>query len=316
MFQIIKTAFQLGDGKVGTAEEIPLVRRAQLSVVAHIRHVYTDYDKLLRQMPYNDARHSVETATLARLVEWRGDDDKVDEATRHAAADALREVIVISDEEETESEGDYEPIGPDHLRVEELASSAYAPGPGRQVSPDPSVGDSTHPNRILPQVLRRYRPTQDEIAQRDLSRYAVWDQAKRDYRSSNVQKPPTVLERVYEPDSGPSSRVFVPLDSSSHPSGQVLRTQPPLTATTRAEYEVSTLNEYQAAHIQHHHATSMCSLLTPSSLELFENLALHHTYGMQTAFYMNVSSPDRETACQNWPNHDMATHHLYLQVDW
>ena len=42
--QIIKTAFQKGQRKVGTANELPLARRAQLAVVAHIRHVYTDYD--------------------------------------------------------------------------------------------------------------------------------------------------------------------------------------------------------------------------------------------------------------------------------
>ncbi|KAL2044556.1 hypothetical protein ABVK25_012384 [Lepraria finkii] len=60
LYQIIKTAFQLGDGKVGTADEIPLVRRAQLSVVAHIRHTYTSYDRLLRRLPYNEARHQVE----------------------------------------------------------------------------------------------------------------------------------------------------------------------------------------------------------------------------------------------------------------
>lgn len=240
LFQIIKTAFQLGDGKVGTAEEIPLVRRAQLSVVAHIRHVYTDYDKLLRRVPYNDARHAVEQSTLARLVEWRGDDDQADEATKHAAADALREVIVISDEDDSDSEASYEPIAQDDLRVEELATSAYAPAPGRQISPDPSVGYAGQGNRSLPQTIRRYRPTQDEIAQRDLSRYAVWDQAKQDYRSSVVQKPTTVLERIYEPEVGLRSRVLVPLDPPvSHPSTQAFRNQIPPTTATRMDYEVS-----------------------------------------------------------------------------
>src|SRR5271155_3516523 len=52
MHQIIKTAFQKGRHRVGTANELPLIRRAQLSVVAHIRHMYTDYDRLLRDVGY------------------------------------------------------------------------------------------------------------------------------------------------------------------------------------------------------------------------------------------------------------------------
>lgn len=240
LFQIIKTAFQLGDNKVGTAEEIPLVRRAQLSVVAHIRHVYTNYDKLLRQVAYNDARHAVEQATLARLVEWRGDDDEADEATKHAAADALREVIVISDEDDSDSEGSYEPIAQADLRVEELPTSAYTSAAGRHMSPEPGVRYPIRDNYNLPQAVPHRRPTQDEVAQRDLSRYAVWDQAKQDYRSSIVQKPPTVLERIYEPEIVSRSRVLVPLDASvTHSSPQVLRNPIPSSTASRKDYEVS-----------------------------------------------------------------------------
>ncbi|KAK5051434.1 hypothetical protein LTR84_003086 [Exophiala bonariae] len=238
LFQIIKTAFQLGDNKVGTAQEIPQVRRAQLSVVAHIRHVYTDYDRLLRQVAYNDARHTVEQATLAKLVEWRGDDDQADEAAKHAAADALREVIVISDEDDSDSEGSYEPIAQADLRVEELPSSAYTSAPGRHMTPDSGIRYPTWHNRNLPQAVPHHRPTQDEVAQRDLSRYAVWDQAKQDYRSSVVQKPPTVLERIYEPEILPRSRVLVPLDPPvTHSSPHVLRTPISSTTATRIEYE-------------------------------------------------------------------------------
>src|ERR1700759_4201234 len=47
LFRIIKHAFQLSDARVGTAPDVTLIRRAHLSVVAHIRHNYTSYDKLL-----------------------------------------------------------------------------------------------------------------------------------------------------------------------------------------------------------------------------------------------------------------------------
>lgn len=299
LFQIIKTAFQLGDGKVGTAEEIPLVRRAQLSVVAHIRHVYTDYDKLLRQMAYNDARHSVEQSTLARLVEWRGDDDKVDEATRHAAAEALREVIVISDEDETESEGEYEPIGQDHVRVEELATSAYAPAIGRNISPNPSLGDPAQAQHILPE-MPRYRPTQDEIAQRDQSRYAVWDQAKRDYRSSILREPAARLERLYEPPAAPS--FLVPLDPPSHAQTQVMRTQPPPSSVTRIEYEVRnapvrTFPSSPRSNFLHEN----CQLLNLSSLfpTLSENRTLRPISETPMVFCTSALFPDHETIYPN-----------------
>lgn len=139
LFQIIKTAFQLGDGKVGTADEIPLVRRALLSVVAHIRHTYTNYDRLLRRLPYNQARHEVEEVTLRKLVEWRGDDDtKGDDSRQRAVDDLVRDVIVVSDDddESTGSDADNaEQIRPEELRVEELPSDSYGPLQQRSFSP-------------------------------------------------------------------------------------------------------------------------------------------------------------------------------------
>ncbi|KAI1630074.1 hypothetical protein EDD37DRAFT_558805 [Exophiala viscosa] len=240
LYQIIKTAFQLGDNKVGTAEEIPLVRRAQLSVVAHIRHCYTKYDKLLRQLPYNDARHAVEKETLAKLIEWRGDDDAADEKAQRAANDLLREVIVITDEEESESDDENaEPIAQANVRVEELPSNAYDDGAARAALPfrDPRGDLIRQEHKILSTGVRRYKPSDDMIAHRDRSRYAVWDQARRDYRSGANPAPAPVLERVYEPIDVPTSRVLIPLDPPPLPPTQVVRSQPSIPAVSRIEYE-------------------------------------------------------------------------------
>ena len=78
------------------------MRRAQLAVIAHIRHTYTDYDALLKQVPYNEARRRVEKPCLDRLIHWRGDDhDNGD------MEDVLREVIVIPDDDDDDNdEGD------------------------------------------------------------------------------------------------------------------------------------------------------------------------------------------------------------------
>lgn len=86
-------------GRVGTAPELSLPRRVQLAVVAHIRHMYTDYDKLLKQVQWNEARALVEKPSLDKLAEWRADDDD----DPNAMEEILREVIVIPDDEEEET---------------------------------------------------------------------------------------------------------------------------------------------------------------------------------------------------------------------
>ena len=89
---------------MGSADDMPLARRAQLAVLAHIRHAYTSYDRLLRQYPWQTARIMVQQPTLEKCVEWRGEQDAED---FNAVEDILREVIVISeDEDEDENDGE------------------------------------------------------------------------------------------------------------------------------------------------------------------------------------------------------------------
>ena len=90
-----------GKGHVGTVANLSLVRRAQLAVIAHIRHTYTDYDALLKQVQYNEARRRVEKPCLDRLIRWRGDDHDTGDME-----DVLREVIVIPDDDDDNDEGD------------------------------------------------------------------------------------------------------------------------------------------------------------------------------------------------------------------
>lgn len=204
LFQIIKTAFQLGDGKVGTAEEIPLVRRAQLSVVAHIRHTYTNYDKLLRQVPYSEARHRVENETLKKLLEFRGDNEDT-----KAMDDVLREVVVISDEEDTDDEvEETQLLESDNLRVQPVRPTVRSDRTygGRPGSPIEIQSDEEPPRgyRYLPQVVRR-APIRDQPAaavSRQQSRYAIWDQLRQEHRVSNVaSQPARVVERILIEDS-------------------------------------------------------------------------------------------------------------------
>ena len=68
--------------------------------MAHIRHVYTNYERLLRTTTYTAARRLAEQPSLAKLVEWRGDDEN----GKSVLEDVFREVIVISDDEGDDSE--------------------------------------------------------------------------------------------------------------------------------------------------------------------------------------------------------------------
>lgn len=98
---IVAQAFQKGKSRVGTAVDQPFVRRVHLAVGAYIRHTYTDYDRLLKSHSYLDARAIVQPFTLDKIIEWRDEKDEPD-----AVEDILREVIVISDDEEDETSHD------------------------------------------------------------------------------------------------------------------------------------------------------------------------------------------------------------------
>ncbi|KAL6855400.1 hypothetical protein ACO1O0_006545 [Amphichorda felina] len=85
---------------VGLCFEMPLSRRVQLAVVAHIRHTHTRYDELLKETSWQNARKVVEALCLDILVKWRGDE----ETGRDQLDEILREVVVISDSDSEESD--------------------------------------------------------------------------------------------------------------------------------------------------------------------------------------------------------------------
>ena len=200
LFQVIKTAFQRGQKRVGTAEELSLVRRAQLSVVAHVRHIYTKYDSLLRKVQWNEARGMVEGPTLRKLVEWRGDDN---ETGKEVLEDVLREVIVISDDEGSEDDANLQPrrrqsggvesrkIEPEIIDLIPIDYAQKPPSSGRAIH---DYSDEDVPNNIQ-QVARvdRPRPADDQryMAKR-ADRYNAWDRAREQYRTNPAALAPNV----------------------------------------------------------------------------------------------------------------------------
>lgn len=80
---------------VGLQADIPLSRRVQLAVLAHIRHTHTRYDLLLKETSWENARKVVEPICLDFIIKWRGDE----ETGRDQISEILREIVVISDSE-------------------------------------------------------------------------------------------------------------------------------------------------------------------------------------------------------------------------
>ncbi|KJR86959.1 uncharacterized protein SPSK_01428 [Sporothrix schenckii 1099-18] len=123
-----KGATKKGEPLVGLARDIPLSRRVQLAVLAHIRHTHTRYDSLLRETSYLNARKAVEGLCLDVLVKWRGDE----ETGRDQLDEILREVIVISDSEGEEDGDEDEDDEADSSGVESgdlAAEPSYLPYP-------------------------------------------------------------------------------------------------------------------------------------------------------------------------------------------
>ncbi|KAH8770187.1 hypothetical protein F5883DRAFT_398280, partial [Diaporthe sp. PMI_573] len=133
---IIEHAFKLGgtfQGQpvVGMVKTLPLSRRVQLAVLAHIRHNHTRYDQLLREADYQTARKVVEHHCLDFLVKWRGDE----ETGRDQFDEILREVIVLSDDSDEESEDD-ESSDEDFVRIDTV------PNPQHGFAGSPRAGNS------------------------------------------------------------------------------------------------------------------------------------------------------------------------------
>ncbi|KAI4110369.1 MAG: hypothetical protein LQ345_007023 [Seirophora villosa] len=222
---IVAQAFQKGTNKVGTAFDQPHIRRVHLAVGAYIRHSYTDYDKLLKTHGYFEARHMVEPFTLDKIIEWRDEKDDPD-----AVEDILREVIVISDDEDEDlsEEGHFG----DRDSSVEIASSReisnevhvqpidYGTLDGRSrlerpVSPEDDWAPSVRFIRRLSTPPAESKQQQDRIARHHAQRYQKWQDAisrsrRKDMANTGQSRmaepigftgpgPPPAIHRIREP---------------------------------------------------------------------------------------------------------------------
>lgn len=129
-----------GEPTVGLQPDIPLSRRVQLAVLAHIRHTHTRYDQLLKETSWMNARKAVEPVCLDFIVKWRGDE----ETGRDQMDEILREVVIITDSEESDESSEEDSSDEEG----EVSSSSSESIPeltsGNQNRPPPG------PNRLAP----------------------------------------------------------------------------------------------------------------------------------------------------------------------
>ncbi|KAK7566761.1 hypothetical protein IWX91DRAFT_15314 [Phyllosticta citricarpa] len=67
-----------------------------MAVLAHVRHKHTDYDRLLKEVGYIEARKAVEKPCIEKILEWRGEGQEDDEEME----DDFREVIILDDDDD------------------------------------------------------------------------------------------------------------------------------------------------------------------------------------------------------------------------
>ena len=166
------------------------MRRAQLAVIAHIRHTYTNYDSLLRQVQYNEARRRVEKPCLDRLIRWRGDDDDAGDMD-----DVLREVIVIPDDDETEDDegnGTKESLQSRPEESERDSSVEYISEADMQIQPI----DYSNVNRAAERG-DSYSPDSDKEIQY-LGRNQLRHGRQAQYNQQTLDRMGTHRQRVYE----------------------------------------------------------------------------------------------------------------------
>jgi hypothetical protein len=190
-------------------------------VVAHIRHVYTNYDRLLKTTSFHEARTTVEHPTLAKVIEWRGDDEN----GQTVLEDVFREVIVISDDEDSESEEDAVSIAghqntsveilPIDARIHETRTQPISNAKSSQDFPRDLSEEAPPGFRFVTRV-----PANHYDNRRGFSRYQAWNRAIKEYREgiqgteqprfsgalAEKQSPRYTEKRTAAPETPPARR--------------------------------------------------------------------------------------------------------------
>ncbi|KAK5717897.1 hypothetical protein LTR15_008739 [Elasticomyces elasticus] len=204
---IVHHAWEKGTDRVGNSQNISLPRRVQLATIARVRHAHTDYDQLLRAFGWAAARAQVEPHTLAKLIEWRGEQDDEEDGELE---EIVRETIVIDDDDDDDGNSIIE-IDSDSDGSVEIVHQGVV---------DNDFGAESADDGSRRRVLDRYRPREQQQQQQDLrqaiARQKIID-AKQRIRTGAPPRAalPAMREIVLPPDAnGHVGRVMVQPDEN------------------------------------------------------------------------------------------------------
>ena len=154
--------------------------------------MYTQYDELLKRFDWNEARRIVGNRTLEILALWRG--DKEDEPD--AMEDILREVIVISDNEDSAS-----PPAPGQAKA--MVRDVTSSDPKNSFDANATVGSGRSQylaQRPAGEEQNALPPDNHMWSARPVQRrYQAWEQARERYRAFGPDN--TRYESVYLPSN-------------------------------------------------------------------------------------------------------------------
>jgi hypothetical protein len=210
-----------GEPTVGLQADLPLSRRVQLAVLAHIRHTHTRYDKLLKETSWINARKAVEPVCLDVLVKWRGDE----ETGRDQMDEILREVVIITDSEDEGESSDEDDTSDEESTSAESTGRTSAPVLQQTVpiTPGPQRVDA-EPLRVLTSRARPHEASRKPPQPRFKRYQAAWEEAL-NRRRNDDQRPQELDMRRPEASIG---ALYINTLPSSH---EVLREQAPMSVS-------------------------------------------------------------------------------------
>ena len=188
-----------------------LVRRAQLAVTAHIRHVYTDYDQLLKSVKWVEARRLVEQHCLDVLVQWRGDDDDDGEID-----DILQEVIVIPDDDDDDEDSSVQPKQRADRDYQYRRESSRATAV--HVQNEPNVGHTPTAATVY-EATSQSSESDDEDAVQYLGVQSSHHQQAPQYNQRRLEQMGAHRHKIWEEarDRRRNNTQFTPLAHRQHP---------------------------------------------------------------------------------------------------
>ena len=261
-----------------------MARRAHLAVLAHIRHTHTQYDYLLKLMPYTDARKRVEGPTLDVLISWR---DDVDDDT-NVMRDVLREVIIISDNEDDEEaefvNGQSLTSHRQHSRdisVEIISANNNVRIQQLDLAVEPPEPENERPIQYIPRQnpIGSQRPN-DRLREerRGAQRHRRWEQALS--RKRNDPPPSPSPTRFVQPISEPVYRNPIQNDSLLRPRGS----QMPLPSPARSAHESQ--RDLQSDMSQHHLLLQRVDHLPSDAIDSSRKTPFHSTNPMHQVSFL------------------------------